>query len=262
MAEHLKLIKPEAPPVPSGLQAGFVATEAAQHMLLTLNAVAKVQGFAVTMIAAAPGTGKTETLWHYRMQHRRSFVCTAVSGEGGVWGAARAVMSLFKLGMPNGRDLPEARAWIAEAVGPGGLLIWDEAQYLVQRNNRGKDNFDAFEWLRFAAEEGDFGLVFVGDLKLVDAVADLPQLRRRLRRPVVIRRVSKADVRIFARARGLDDPRMIDALAAVAAAHGGLGDVANVIAHARDCAAGTPLDLSHVLFAIEDLKLAPKGGRG
>ena len=47
MAEHLKLIKPEAPPVPSGLQAGFVVTDAAQDMLLTLHAVANVRGLPV-----------------------------------------------------------------------------------------------------------------------------------------------------------------------------------------------------------------------
>lgn len=256
MAEHLRLIKPEAPPVPEG----FVATEAAQDMLLTLHAVAKVPG-AVTMIAAAPGTGKTETLWHFKSQHRRCFICTAVMGEGGVWQAAREVMSVLELREPNCNDLRGARERIAEAVGPGGVLLWDEAQYLVQQNSKGRDNVDAFEWLRFAAEAGEFSLVFVGDLMLDGVVSDLPQLRRRLRRPVVIRRVSKADVRIFARARGLDDPRIIDALAAVAAAHGGLGDVANMIAHARDCADGAAVDLAHVLYAIEDLKLAPRGAR-
>lgn len=182
-------------------------------------------------------------------------------GEGGVWQAAREVMSVLELREPNCNDLRGARERIAEAVGPGGVLLWDEAQYLVQQNPKGRDNVDAFEWLRFAAEAGEFSLVFVGDLMLDGVVSDLPQLRRRLRRPVVIRRVSKADVRIFALARGLDDPRIIDAVAAVAAAHGGLGDVANMIAHARDCADGAAVDLAHVLYAIEDLKLAPIAAR-
>lgn len=68
-------------------------------------------------------------------------------------------------------------------------------------------------------------------------------------------------MKIFAQARGVDDPRIIDALAAVAMAHGGLGDVANVLAHARACADGQAVDLAMISFAIEDLKLAPNGAR-
>lgn len=188
MAEHLKLIKPEAPPVPSG----FVMTEAARDMLRSLNALTAIPGGALTMIAGAPGTGKTETLWHYLRQTRQALSCTAVAGEGGVWGVAQSFMAAHDLGTPNARDLAGARARLAEAVGPGGVLVWDEAQYLVQRRNGvGTDNVDAFEWLRSAAEEGGFSIAFVGDLKLVDAVSALPQLRRRLRRPVVIRRVGR-----------------------------------------------------------------------
>jgi hypothetical protein len=182
----------------------------------------------------------------------------AVSGEGGVWGVAQALTAALDMGAPNGRDLKGTREAIGEAVGLDGILILDEAQYLVQKNGRGKDNIDAFEWLRFAAEEGGFSLVFAGDLRLVNVIAELPQLRSRIRRPVVIRRVAKADVRAFAAARGLTDGQMQDALTGVALAHGGLRDVSNVIEHARLFAGAERVELVHVLAAIEDLKLGPK----
>jgi hypothetical protein len=183
----------------------------------------------------------------------------AVSGAGGVWGVAQALTAALDMGAPNGRDLKGSREAIGEAVGLDGIPILDEAQYLVKKNGRGRDTIDAFEWLRFAAEEGCFSLVFAGDLHLVNVMAELPQLRSRLRRPVVIRRAAKADVRAFAAALGLADGQVHDALTGVALAHGGLRDVGNVIEHARLFAGAERVELAHVLAAIEDLKLGPKG---
>jgi hypothetical protein len=79
-------------------------------------------------------------------------------------------------------------------------------------------------------------------------------------RPVVIRKIGAGDVAKVAAARGVTDPQAIAALAGVARAHGALGDVMNVIAHARVFANGGEVAAVHVAAAITDLKLGPKGG--
>jgi hypothetical protein len=257
LAEHLRLINPAAPPQPGG----FVETDAARDMLRSINGAVGVWGAAMTMIAAAPGMGKTATLTHAAYQHRRAFMVTAVAGEGGVLGIAAAISRALELPAPKRADLPAARLRIAEEIEPEGLLMIDEAQNLVKRNDKGKDNLDAFEWCRGLCEEGCFTLVFAGDLKLAELVETLPQLRRRMLRPVVIRKIGAGDVAKIAAAQGVTDPQTVAALAGAARAHGALGDVMNVIAHARVFAGDGAVTAVHVAAAIADLKLGPKGAK-
>lgn len=252
MAEPLRLIKND-PPRDTW---GFIATEAARDMLRTLRKVADRGCGTATMIAGVSGCGKSKTIQRFLHETGRVTVCRAVSGEGGVWGAAHAVMSELDLGRPNSRDLAFSRSRIADRIGPENVLLFDDAHHLIQRNGRGKDNADAFQWLMKAAEDGAFSIVFTGDLRLLDVLSDLP-----LYRPVVIRRVTREDVATYAGAYGLSDPKILDALAGAAARPGGLHNVHNVIGDARRLAEAQPITLAHVLFAIEDLKLAPKGGR-
>jgi hypothetical protein len=141
LAEHLRLINPAAPPLPGG----FVETDAARDMLRSINGAVGVWGAAMTMLAAAPGMGRTATLMHDLRRHRRAFMVTAVAGEGGVLGIAGAISRALEVPAPNRADLPGARQRIAEAIEPEGLLMLDEAQNLVKRNDKGKDNLDAFE---------------------------------------------------------------------------------------------------------------------
>jgi DNA transposition AAA+ family ATPase len=257
LAEHLRLINSEASP-----EGGwFAMTETARDMLRSLDYVRGLDGGGMTMIAAAPGTGKTATVQRYIETNRRTFRVEAVSGEGGIWSAAIGIFKALELGDPNSRDLPGDREKIAEAIGVDGMLIIDEAQYLIQRNPRGKDNIDALEWLRSISEDGCCSIVFVGDLALVDAVEKLPQLKRRLRRPIIVRRVSKADVEAVAAKAGFRDPAVIDLLSAVARRAGGLGDVANAMSHASIFAGGGQVQSFHIAAAIEDLKLSPQGGK-
>ncbi len=246
MAEHLRLINREAPP-----EGGwFVMTETARDMLRSLDQVRELFGGGMTMIAAAPGTGKSATVWRYLQANRRTFIVEAFSGEGGIWSAAIGVFKALDLGEPNSRDLPGDREKIAEAVGADGMLIIDEVQYLIQKNPRGKDNIDALDWLRRISEEGCCCIVFVGDLALVDAVEKLPQFKRRLRRPVIVRRVSKVDVEAVAAKSGFHDPAVINLLFAVARRAGGLGDVAHVLSHAAIFAAGRKVP--HMALRSED----------
>ena len=74
-------------------------------------------------------------------------------------------------------------------------------------------------------------------------------------------RVRKADVALLASRRAVCDAAAVDALATVARRHGGLRDVAHVLDHASIFARGGVIETGHVLAAIEDLKLGPKGGK-
>lgn len=257
MTEHLKLINTGAQPETGR----FVMTETATDILRTLGLLRGQHGGAITMIAAAPGMGKTETLLHYLQSAKRAFLVTCVAGEASPLNLAFSVMRSLDLGEPNNCRMPAERLRIAETIGPEGMLIMDEAQNLVQRHPRGGANYDALEWLRALSEDGCFSLVLSGDLKLLDAMGHLPQLRSRMRRPVVVKWVPQPDVEALAARRGLTDARVIDALFAVARQHGALRDVANVIDHAGIFARGGTIDLPHVMAAIADLKLQPKGGK-
>lgn len=257
MTEHLKLIK--TGPEPQGER--IVMTETAKDILRTLRLVQDDFGGAITMIAGAPGVGKTETLLHFVQGAPRAHLVTCVAGEASIFNLTFSLMNRLELGEPNGSRLPAERERIAEKIGAGGMLIMDEAQNLVNRPAKGSINYGALEWSRALAEEGCLSLVLSGDLKLLDAMTHLPQLKSRMRRPVVVRQVPKADVQSLAARRGLTDDRINEALYLVARHHGALRDVVNVMDHASLFARGGAVALGHVIAAIEDLKLTPKGGK-
>lgn len=256
MADVIEFAKPEAQAPASG---GFVMTESAEEMLRSLQLVGSVFGGAITLIAAATGTGKTQALRQFKWKYRpRAIFHTAIAGEGTPFGVACQLMEWLDLGAPNGRDLLGARRKIAEEIGPDGLLMIDEAQYLVQRNPRGKDSWDSLEWLRAMAEDGCFSLAFCGDLALQETATRLPQLWRRMRRRVIIKHVSKQDVTALVTSRGISDRNMIEVLFQVARRGGGLGDVDNAIDHARLLSGEAVPAGAYILAALEDLNLVAK----
>ncbi len=196
----------------------------------------------MTLIAGAPGIGKTEALWQYFNQYRDStHLYKAVSGEGGVFNLAGGLCALLEMPRPKSTDLADARRRIAEEIGDRSLLIIDEAQYLVQRNPKGRDNPEALDWVRGVAEDGCFGVALVGDLALRDAVREMPQLDRRTHPRVVVEYVPPVDVQALCAARGLTDAKIVEALARKARRLGGLGYVSEVLGDARDMSdTGTP----------------------
>lgn len=231
MAEVLEFAKP-GPQMPS--VDGFVMTESAQDMLRSLH-LARASS-SITLIAAAPGTGKTEVLKNFAAIQNAAridaegnyifsnvFLHTAVAGEGSPWGLACQLADVWGFETPNSRRLDAARREIGKHVGPGGLLMIDEAQYLVQRNQRGKDSWDTMEWLRAEAAECGFSIAFCGDLALLEMQHLLPQLWRRVLecRPVVIKAVSRRDVEIFLNAKGMNDPEILNILFRVGRGGGG-----------------------------------------
>ncbi|MBU3032383.1 AAA family ATPase [Paracoccus marinaquae] len=258
MAEVVQLAKPGAT---APVTQGFVMTESAQDILRSLQLV-RAAGDAITLIAAAPGTGKTEALRQFANgQGSEVVLVTAVAGEGTPWGVACQLMQLWNLGAPNSRNLMETRQMIGACVGRGGLLLVDEAQYLVQRNPRGKDTWDSLEWLRAMAEEGQFSLAFCGDLALLDTASRLPQLWLRMRRRVVIKYVSKVDVAALAGQRGFTDASITEVLYRVARRGGGLGDVDSAISHARLLSGENIPAPGFIMAALEDLKLLSREDR-
>lgn len=264
MAEHLRLAKTDDPP-PREMRApgGFTETETAQDILRSLSLVRELGGATMTMIAGAPGAGKTQAVRHFADKHGHDCIyLSAVCGEGTPWNFAHSLSRHWGAGAPDFGTVEEARVRFAACIGRDCLLIVDEAQYLHQKNRRTGKTGEALEWLRGMAETGGFPLVLCGDLTLVQAVAAMPQLQSRMRRPVILDGVKAADVEAIARAHGLAEPDALRALTAVARQRGGLRNVENVLRLAGLFAGGDAPGLSHLKAAILDMKLAPKGGWG
>lgn len=205
------------------------------------------------------GVGKSEALLRFVQETPKALLHTVVCAEAKPFTLAGRLMRLLDIGEPNSRDLPSAREKITEAIGPEGMLILDEAQSLVYQNPRGGANYETFSWIQALVTEGCISVVLCGELKLADAVATLPGLNRRLTRPVIIRKVPKGDVETVAAHDGVTDRKAVDELYSVARRHGALGDVRNVLDEARLFAGGGPIELAHIMAAIEDLKLQAMG---
>ncbi|TDX30190.1 ATP-binding protein [Rhodovulum visakhapatnamense] len=147
MTNVIPIAKPE---VASRQIGGWVETEASKIILRSLELIRAMDPPALTMVAGAPGLGITKSLFRFKNTHKNVLIHVAVQGEGGVWNLANELYRLLDIEDPNGRRLPEERRRIAEAVGFESMLLIDEAQYLVQRNGRGRD--DLQPWPSAASE--------------------------------------------------------------------------------------------------------------
>lgn len=247
MAELLKFATAEARPRAPG---DFVRTETAEDIFRSLNLMRSIEGTAMTMIAGAPGIGKTHALKQFLAPiHYDALFVSVAAGEGKPSGLAESLMRLH-LGIANGNNLTKARETIARLIGTGRVLAVDEAQYLTP---------DGAEWLRAMAESGGFDLVLCGDLRLAELVEGIPQLYSRMRRPIRITSASQADVEAVAAGTGFDSPEAIKVLCAVARLRGGLRNVENVLKLAQLFAGHERPGSAHLKAAILDLKLEPKG---
>lgn len=261
MSEVVQFAKPEAPPMIAG---GFVMTDSAKEMLRSLHLVGSRSDGEVALISAAPGTGKTKTIFHFKHNVKpETLLHLAIAKEDDTpWGAACQLMETLDIGRPNNRDMRASRQRIAEAVGVENTLIVDEAQNLIPHNLRGGTDWTTFEWFRQMAEEGCFSLVFCGDLALIEMQHRLPQVWRRVlqNRPVIMKMVSKADVETFLGSRSIADPKITDVLYQVSRRGGGLGTVDGAIQHARLLAGGRAPGPAHIMAALEDLNLLGQSG--
>ena len=257
MAQHLRIANPEA--IPRQLE-DWADTETALDIRRSLDLVRVADRPSMTMIAGAPGTGKTSAVQRFcEAQGDKALYIAAARGEGTAWNFAHALANLWGYSKPTFNCHAEAREKIAQSIGNTRVLVVDEAQYLHQRNRKTGQTGEAFEWLRATAETGGFDLVLCGDLSLPRAIADMPQLQSRLLRPVVVRQVSRADVAAVVEATAFCDPRSIDALHAIAKLPGGLRNVQNVTRLALLFAGTETPRPDHLKAAILDMKLDLKG---
>lgn len=257
MADHLRLAKTDSPPE----RGGFVMTDTARDILLTISIVRQLGAPNLGMIAGSPGVGKSEALKHFVAQETANCLyIQAVRGEGTPWNFAGSLRRQVGRYVRDYGDQEQARHNISQAIAPGTLLIVDEAQYLNRKPKNGEKG-DTLEWLRGLAETGGFPVILCGDMKLLGAVEAIPQLDSRIRSRTIIPRATRADVAAVARAYGFDDPLAVQALEAVAGQAGGMRNVQNVMEFANRFAGNERAGLSHMKAAISHMKLAPKGSK-
>lgn len=115
-------------------------------------------------------------------------------------------------------------------------------------------------WLRSLAEESGVGLVFSGDLALLTGIGLFPQLKSRMRRPIIIHHPTLEDVAVLARAFGVTDPTLLRVLFGIAKQGGALRNVRNVLDSAWIFEGGTPPQAQHIKEAIMDERLDRIGG--
>ena len=237
-------------------------TETALEIGRTLDLMKAEQGAAITMIAGAPGTGKTTAVKRFYDQTEFGVLYVqAARGEGSAWNFAQTLANIWGYSAPKFRSLSEARLEIGSYINSGTVLIVDEAQYLNQKNNKTGQVGEAYEWLRAMSDGRGISIVFCGDLNLPNAIYSTPQLKSRLLRPLVINKTSRVDVAAIVDNTPFANPVAIDVLHAVAGHVGGLRNVKNVTRIAQLFAGdGTPT-AEHLKAAIVDMKLPLRGGR-
>lgn len=237
----------------------WVDTETSKDTFRSLELVKLADRPAMTMIAGAPGTGKTTAVRRFcHEEGHNAIYIQAARGEGTAWNFAKSLSALW-YSRPFFNTLAEARTTFASYIGARRVLVVDEAQYLHQKNRQTGQTGAAYEWLRATADEGGFDLVFCGDLALPNAIAAMPQLQSRMMRPVVIDQVSRTDVATVVEGTPFATPAGLDALHAIARLGGGLRNVENVTRLAYLFAGQEAPTLAHLKAAIVDMKLAPKG---
>ena len=257
MAHHLRIANAGTDPRQIG---DWAETETARDIRRSLDLVKATDRPSITMIAGAPGTGKTSAVRRFCEAHGAKAIYIQVArGEGTVWNFAHALVSLYPFHMrPKFNCHSEAREKVASFIGAGTVLAVDDAQYLHQLNRKTGQKGEAFEWLRAMGETGGFDLVFCGSLDLPRAVNDMPQLQSRLMRPVVIRQVSRADVAAVVDGTAFAAGQSIDLLHGVAVRGRGLTGVEMVTARAALFAGDKAPGHEHLKAAIIDMKLDGK----
>ena len=197
----------------------------------------------------------------FRKTARNVVEIRAVDGEGGMWNFVNALCRALEIDAPNSNRVFAERGRIAEAIGCETMLIVDEAQYLVRRNTKGRDDWEAFEWLWGMAEDGMVGLAFCGHLNLTELETACPSLWRRLKPRVIKERPSKSDRMAIACQWGIGQPDEIEALLNATRRTGGaFGDIADVCKEIMSRTDGDEPSMDHLLAALESLGMQPSSG--
>lgn len=246
MAQLLRLATADTRP---RMRSDHVETETGADIARSLELLRQVEGSAFTMISGAPGIGKTRALEVFcASMGYDAIYLTVAPHHGRPATLGSAILDRFSF-HSNGKSLDLIRKTVSAYVGWGRVLVLDESQYLEK---------SGIEWLRVAAEDGGFKVVFCGDLALSDLVASIPQLQSRMLRPLTLRAASRADVAALMADAGISDPQSIDVLFGVARLKGGLRNVDHVLRLAELFAANGAVGLAEIRAAIIDLKLGER----
>ena len=241
---------------------GFIRTDTAQEILATLNYMKSFNRGVASMISGVPGIGKTETLVHYERENpETALLISILKGEGNVSHVSTQILNLFYPHKGHDNNITMRRRQIMEYIGKGSILLVDEAQNLFQRNKASCTKGALFGWLVAASEEGEFDLVFCGDLTLSSIMSEFPHLQTRMKRPRLIHTASVGDVAKLAADHGFTDKVGADLLTTISKINGGLRNVDNVLRMAAIFAGKEKLTAAHLKAAIQDLKMQTLGGK-
>lgn len=228
-------------------------TETAQDILRSLELLRHKPEPGIVMIAGASGVGKTRAVQFFASEQGHDAITWSVAnGEGKPSGIAYSLLSAFGT-QGNGMSLSHMREFLVRYIGRGRVLILDEAQNLQPQGA---------DWVRSLAEDGCFDLVLCGGLDLQHQVNRIAALRSRVHasRPVIVHRVSRADVACVVKGTAFATDAAIKALHAVAQVFdGGLRNVEAAMHQATLFAGKDRATPEHLVWAIRDLKLAPMG---
>lgn len=220
----------------------FAMTPVAQDILASLQMIQGQRKPAATMIAGAPGVGKTATILHFAATNPNVWVVTCVNGAGRPIDLVKALARGLGLSIV-GLGVFDTIARIEDATArTRGMLILDEAQHLSKA---------ALDTARGIYEQCGVHLALCGDLTLVPKTDAMPQLNSRLLRPVEVRRVTADDVAMVAAQFGVIDDASVSRLCDVAAKNGRLRKVEKVLRHAAFVMSGDEApDLGAIEYAI------------
>lgn len=251
MAQLLRIANADFRPRRPG---DFVRTETAQDILRSLDLLRHRPEPGVAMVAGAPGTGKTKALQYFlsTLGHD-AFRLEIANGEGKPSGVAYSLLRAFGV-QGNGMSLPAMRETLVRYIGRGRLVALDDAHNLQPQGA---------DWLATLARDGEFDLVLCGGLDLPHQVNRIASLRSRVHasRPVIVKRVSRADVVALVEGTAFTADAAVNALHSVTPFHdGGLHNVCAAMEHASLFAGSDRPTLEHLSWAIRDLKFLPNGG--
>lgn len=213
---------------------GYIETPTSLRMRSCISLAHDTGG--MSLIAAAPGTGKTKTNHDYQNRARPVWVVTMMPSTSKVNPMIGQVQSALNMSVSYGNSASASRAVMAQVDGRKGLLIVDEAQNMI---------FDSFEEIRGWVDNTDLSVCFMGNTGLLSRIEsgrqsdDFAQFNRRLVRKMAQALPLVEDVAVFCDAWKIEDPAIRNFLTKVARTPraGGLGECAQLIKTASMLAA-------------------------
>jgi len=219
----------------------FQQTETARRILTVLT---MGQLGDMVAISTPPGIGKTAALTQYQATRPKVWRSTMAPSSRGV--PTMLLALLAAMGDRDAKGTPQVLSGkIRSRVGPGSLLILDEAQHLSHQ---------ALEELRSIHDETGCGIALVGDEHLLANLRKYSQLYSRLGMKHVQKAPTRGDVVTIAEAWKVTDPAAVAFLQEIAKKPGAIRAVTKTLmlaSHANQV--GGPLAVDEIREAYGQL---------